>query len=154
MVECIAVQVGAQEIFEKLLLLAAHLALGLFLSGTLGLLLYIVTLPVAQSIWRVADIDFALLGVLTIGVGAGVGCFLGWLNRNLGGRTLALVLLLTLAVALLAAWGGLHESRDVIKHVGKPGIPALTGMVVGAMLGGNALNLLLWIVWTARNPRL
>lgn len=147
-------QVGAHEIFEKLLLLAAHVAVGLFLSGTLGLGLYIVTLPIVQSIWRVADINFALLSVLTIGFGASVGAFLAWLKRDLGGRTLALILLLTLAAALLAAWGGLHNSRDEFKLVGKPGIPALTGIVVGAMLGGNALNMLLWIARTVRNPRL
>ena len=147
-------QVGAHEIFEKLLLLAAHIAVGLFLSGMLGLGLYIVTLPIVQSFWRVADINFALLAVLTIGFGASVGTFLAWLKRDLGGRTLALILLLTLAATLLAAWVGLHNSRDEFKLVGKPGIPALTGIVVGAMLGGNALNLLLWIARTVRNPRL
>jgi len=148
------VRVGAQEIFEKLLLLAAHLAVGLFLSGTLGLGLYIVTLPIVHSFWRVADINYALLGVLVIGFGASVGAFLAWLNRDLGGRALALVLLLTLAAAMLAAWAGLHNSRDEFKLVGRPGIPALTGIVVGAMLGGNALNLLLWVARTVRHPRL
>lgn len=147
-------RVEAQEIFEKLLLLAAHVAVGLFLSGTLGLGLYIVTLPIVQSFWRVADINFALLAVLTIGCGASVGAFLAWLKRDLGVRTLALILLLTLAATLLAAWGGLHNSRDEFKLVGKPGIPALTGIVVGAMLGGNALNLLMWIARTVRDPRL
>ena len=147
-------RVGAQEIFEKLLLLAAHVALGLFLSGTLGLGLYIVTLPIVQSFWRVADINFALLATLTIGLGAGAGTFLAWLNRDLGWRSLALILLLTLAATLLAAWAGLHNSLDAVKLVGKPGIPALTGIVVGAMLGGNALNLLLWIARTVRHPRL
>ena len=147
-------RVGAQEIFEKLLLLAAHVALGLFLSGTLGLGLYIVTLPVVQSFWRVADINFALLATLTIGLGAGAGTFLAWLNRDLGWRALALILLLTMAATLLAAWAGLHNSLDAVKLVGKPGIPALTGIVVGAMLGGNALNLLLWIARTVRHPRL
>jgi hypothetical protein len=64
------------------------------------------------------------------------------------------VLALTVAVTLLTAWAGLHESRDVFKHVGKPGIPALTGIVVGSILGGNALNLVLWTVRSIRNPRL
>ena len=147
-------RVGPQEIVEKLLLLAVHTSVGLFLSGVLGLLLYIVMLPIVQSFWSVADINFALMGVLTIGFGASVGSFLGWLNRDLSRLTLLAIMLLTLAVTLLAAWAGLHNSRDVFKLVGKPGIPALTGIVVGAILGGNALNMLLWAVRTVRNPRL
>lgn len=117
-------------------------------------MLYIVMLPIVQSIWSVADINFALMGVLTIGFGASVGSFLGWFSRDLSRSTLLIILLLTLTVTLLTSWVGLHNSRDVFKLVGKPGIPALTGIVVGAILGGNALNLLLWTVRTVRNPRL
>ena len=147
-------RVDSQEILEKFLVLIAHALLGLFAAGVLGLLLYIVMLPIVQSFWSVADINFALVGVLTIGSGATVGSFLGWLNRDLSRSTLLIILFLTLAVTLLAAWAGLHNSRDVFKLVGKPGIPALTGIVVGAILGGNALNLLLWMVRTVRDPRL
>jgi hypothetical protein len=147
-------RVDSQEILEKFLVLIAHALLGLFAAGVLGLLLYIVMLPIVQSFWSVADINFALVSVLTIGFGATAGSFLGWLNRDLGRSTLLIILFLTLAVTLLAAWAGLHNSRDVFKLVGKPGIPALTGIVVGAILGGNALNLLLWMVRTVRDPRL
>ena len=147
-------RVGPQEIAEKLLLLATHTVLGLFLSGVLGLLLYIVMVPIVQSFWSIAEINFALMGVLTIGFGASVGCFLGWFSRDLSRSTLLVVLILTLAITLLAAWGGLHNSKDVFKHVGKPGIPALTGIVVGAMVGGNVLNMVLWVVRTVNNPRL
>jgi FtsH-binding integral membrane protein len=147
-------RVGPQEIAEKLLLLCTHTALGIFLSGVLGLLLYIVLVPIVQSFWSIADINFALMGVLTIGFGASVGSFLGWLNRDLSRSTLLLILLLTLAVTLMTAWAGLNNSRDMFKHVGKPGIPALTGIVVGAILGGNALNMVLWTVRTVRDPRL
>ena len=147
-------RVGTQDIAEKLLLLLAHTALGIFFSGAFGLLLYVVMVPIVQSFWSIADINFALMAVLTIGFGASVGTFLAWLNRDLSRSTLLLILFLTLAATLLAAWVGLHNSRDVFKHVGKPGIPALIGVVVGAILGGNALNLALWVVRTVRNPRL
>ena len=50
-------RVGPQEIAEKLLLLAAHSALGLVLSGTLGIVLYMVMVPIVQSFWRVTDIQ-------------------------------------------------------------------------------------------------
>ncbi len=147
-------RVGTQDIAEKLLLLLAHAALGIFFSGALGLLLYIVTVPIVQSFWSIADVNFALLAVLTIGFGATAGTFLAWLNRDLSRSTLLLILFLTLAATLLAAWVGLHNSRDVFKHVGKPGIPALIGVVVGAIVGGNALNLALWVLRTVRDPRL
>ena len=147
-------RVDVQDVIEKLILLAVHMSVGLLLSGALGLLLYIVMLPIVQSFWSVAEINFALMGVLTIGFGASVGSFLGWFSRDLDRSALIIILLLTLTVTLLAAWGGLHNSRDVFKHVGKPGIPALTGIVVGAMLGGNAVNLALWVVRAVRNPRL
>ena len=147
-------RVSAQDISEKLLLLVAHASLGIFLSGVFGLLLYIVTVPIVQSFWSIADINFALMAVLTIGLGASAGSFLAWLNIDQSRSTLLLVLFLTLAATLLTAWLGLHNSRDVFKHVGKPGIPALIGIVVGAILGGNALNLLLWTLRTIRDPRL
>ena len=147
-------RVGTQDIVEKLLLLLAHAALGIFFSGAFGLLLYIVMVPIVQSFWSIADINFALLAVLTIGSGATVGTFLAWLNRDLSRSTLLLILFLTLAATLLSAWVGLHNSRDVFKHIGKPGIPALIGIVVGAILGGNALNMALWVVRAVRNPRI
>lgn len=147
-------RVGTQDIVEKLLLLLAHAVLGIFFSGAFGLLLYIVMVPIVQSFWSIADINFALLAVLTIGSGATVGTFLAWLNRDLGRSTLLLILFLTLAATLLSAWVGLHNSRDVFKHIGKPGIPALIGIVVGAILGGNALNMALWVVRAVRNPRI
>ena len=75
-------RVGTQDIAEKLLLLAAHAALGIFFSGAFGLLLYIVMVPIVQSFWSIADINFALLAVLTIGFGATVGTFLAWLEQG------------------------------------------------------------------------
>ena len=83
-------RVSAQDVVEKLLLLAAHAALGIFFSGAFGLLLYVVMVPIVQSFWSIADINFALLAVLTIGSGATVGTFLAWLNRDLSRSTLLL----------------------------------------------------------------
>ncbi len=147
-------RVGIQDITEQLVVLLARAALGLFLSGTFGLGLYILILPIVQSIWEIKDINFALMGVLTIGFGAGVGSFLAWLNRDLDRAATLLMLFLAIAAALIGGWIGLHESRDVYKLGGKPGIPALTGIWIGAVLGGNLLNLPFWIAKTVRSPRL
>ena len=65
-------------------LLAAHAALGVRSSpAPLGLLLYIVMVPIVQSFWSVADINFALMAVLTIGFGASAGSFPGVVEQGL-----------------------------------------------------------------------
>ncbi len=147
-------RVGFQDIAEQLLILLARAALGLFLAGVFGLGLYILLLPIVQSIWQIKDINFALMGVLTVGFGAGVGSFLAWLNRDLHRSRTLLILLLSIAAAAIGAWIGLHENRDAFKLGGLPGIPALTGIVIGAVLGANLLNIPIWIAWSIRNPRL
>ncbi len=144
-----------QDIAEQLAVLLARAALALFLSLTLGVGLYIVLIiPIIHSLWQVKDINFALVAVLTIGLGVAVGSFLAWLNRDLARPTLLLILFLTIAAALIGAWIGLHDSRDTFKLVGQPGSPALTGITLGAIIGANILNLPLWILKTIRHPRL
>ena len=139
---------------ENLVVLIARLVLAVFLSSTLGLLLYVVTFPVVENLSSIIDVNFGMVWVLTIGTGAGIGSFLGWLNRDLKLRYLMLILLLTLAATLLGAWGGLYNSRDVFQLSGVLGNPALKGITVGAILGGNIFNLAIWLVKTIRNPRI
>ena len=147
-------RVGLQDIAEQLLILLARVALGLFLAGLFGLGLYILLLLIVQSVWQIEDINFALMGVLTVGFGAGVGSFLAWLNRDLHRSRTHLILFLSIAAAAIGARIGLHENRDAFKLGGLPGIPALTGIVIGAILGANLLNIPIWIAWSIRNPRL
>ena len=143
-----------QDIAEQAAVILARAALALFLSLILGVGLYIVlVIPIVHSFWQATDINFALVAVLTIGLGAGVGSFLAWLNRDLASSTLLLILFLTIAAALIGAWIGLHQSRDVYKLVGTPGSPTLTGITVGAIIGANILNLPIWILKTIRDPR-
>ena len=136
------------------MVLLARLALALFLSSVLGLLLYVVTFPIVQYLQRITYVNFDLFAVLAIGTGAGIGSFLGWLNRDLKLRFLMLVLFLTLAAALLGAWGGLLNSRDAFQLSGALGNPALAGITIGAILGSNIFNLALWLVKIIRNPRI
>ena len=135
-------------------MLLARLALALFLSSLLGILFYILTFPIVENLSSVIEINFGMVWVLTIGTGAAIGSFLGWLNRDLKLRYLMLILLLTLAATLLGAWGGLYNSRDVFQLSGVLGNPALRGITVGAILGGNIFNLAIWLVKTIRNPRI
>ena len=141
-------------IMESLLLFAARAVLGLFLSSVFGVMLYLVIVPAVESIWKVGYINFALMGVVTIGFGGGVGSFLAWLGRDSGPRLLLVMLVLSLAASMIGAWGGLLNGEDNFRHGGLPGIPALTGIVVGATLGGNIFNLAVWLFRTLRNPRI
>ena len=75
-----------------------------------------------ENLSRIISINFAMLWVLIIGTGAGIGSFLGWLNRDLGLRYLMLVLFLNMAATLLGAWDGQHNSRDVFQLSGVLGI--------------------------------
>ena len=135
------------------MLFAARAALGLFLSSLFGVLLYLVVVPVVESIWRIGYINFALMGVVTIGFGAGVGSFLGWLSRDSRPWLLLVTLVLSLAASMIGGWGGLLNGEDDFKLGGLPGIPALTGIVIGATLGGNIFNVAVWLFTTLRNPR-
>ena len=144
----------AHVVVEGLLLFAARAALGLFLSSLFGVLPYLVLVPVVESIWKIGYINFALMGVVTVGFGAGVGSFLGWFSRGLNRPVLLLMLVMSVAAAMLGAWGGLKSGEDVYKLGGLPGIPALSGIIVGAILGGNIFNVAVWLFTTLRNPRI
>ena len=139
---------------EGLLLFAARTLLGLFLSSLFGVLLYLVLVPVVESIWKIGYINFALMGVVTVGFGAGVGSFLGWLDRDSRPWLLLVTVVLSFAASMIGAWGGLLNGEDHFKLGGLPGIPALTGIVVGATLGGNIFNMAIWLFTTLRNPRI
>lgn len=143
-----------QVVAENFVVLLARAAMALFFSSVLGILLYVVTLPAIQHLGRLTHINFDLYWVLALGIGAGIGSFLGWLNRDLRLRVLMLILFLSLAAALLGAWGGLHSSRDAFVLSGGLGNPALRGTAVGAILAGNIFNLAIWLVKVIRDPRI
>lgn len=143
-----------QDVLEIILVVIARSLLGLFLSSVMGMLLYVVTVPVVQSIWEIREINAALVAVLVFGISSGVGSFLGWLYRDISRTAIVVMLFLSVTASLLGAWGGLHNSQDVYKLLGLPGIPALTGIIYGAVLAGNIFNSTIGIFRKARNPRL
>ncbi len=145
---------GMQDVLESVIVLVTRAVLGFFLSAILGWILYAITLPIVQAISQISEFNAGLIGgVLVFGFGAGVGSFLGWFNRDISRTIVLLMLFLSLASALLGAWGGLHNSRDVINMVGVLGSPALMGIFVGALLGGNIFNITIGVLRTVRSPR-
>ena len=145
---------GLQDLLEIVIVLAARAALGFFLSTILGWILYAITLPIVQAISQISEFNVGLIGgVLVFGFGAGVGSFLGWFNRDLSRSVFLLMLFLSLVSALLGAWGGLYNSRDVIDVIGVLGSPALMGIFVGANLGGNIFNITIGVLRAVRSPR-
>ncbi len=145
---------GIDNVLQNLFVVAARAALGFFLSSVFGVLLYLITVPIVESIWKIGYINFALMGVVTIGFGAGVGSFLGWLRRDFRPWLLLATLVLSLAASMIGGWGGLLNGEDDFKLGGLPGIPALTGIAIGATLGGNIFNMAVWLFTTLRNPRI
>lgn len=143
-----------QDVLEIILVVIARSLLGLFLSSVMGMLIYVATVPVVQSIWELREINAALVAVLVFGIASGVGSFLAWLDRDISRTAIVLMLFLSVTAALLGAWGGLHNSRDAYKLLGLPGIPALTGIIYGAVLAGNIFNSAIGVFRKACNPRL
>jgi hypothetical protein len=143
-------------IIEKLLVLTARALLGLFLSSLAGIALYLLSLIAVISVFEVAKVNFAILAVLALGVGAGTGSFIAWMNRELPLRLQALELLLPVAASVAGAWVGLQRGLelDAIKLVGTPGVPALSVATIGAVLAANIPVVALAIVKAIRNPRI
>ena len=139
---------------EGLLLFAARTMLGLFLSGLLSVVAYLITVPVVLSIWALESVNYPLMAILTVGVAAGVGSFVAWFDRDSPLLLLMIMLVASLAGAFGGAWGGLQHGEDVYKLPGLLGIPTLSALIVGATLGGNLPLATLGVLKAVRGSRL
>ena len=142
-----------QMALESLVVVIARTVLGLFLSALLGLLLYVITVPVVLSIWEPTFVNYPLMGMVAVGVGAGVGSFLAWLDRESPLLVLVVLLALSLGLAMAGAWGGYEHGKDVYRLGGTLGIPALSATIVGGILGANLPHVALGVLKAIRRPR-
>jgi hypothetical protein len=120
---------------EFVLVFIARLTLGIFLSVILGAVCYFTAIGIAHPVSLPTPGVVQLVGVLSIGVGAGSGAFLGWLQFDLPRRILLALVSLSIAAALLGGFLGLQVGREI--RVDVLGIPELRGIFLGAVLGGN-----------------
>jgi hypothetical protein len=137
---------------ESIVILLARGVLGLFLSAILAAAAYLLSLDIALSVWKIS-FSYDLMGILSTCIGAGVGGCLAWFDRDAPLRVMLLNLAVALAAAALGAWLGLQQGKDVFQLGGTLGIPALRGIILGAVLGANLPLIALAALKQVRNPR-
>ena len=97
---------GWEMLLENLLVVLARTVLGLFLSVVLAVAAYLGTLlPVVQA-GELGSIDYRLLATIPIGVGAGVGGYLGWFKREPSPSVQLLLAGVAVAAGIFGAWVG------------------------------------------------
>ena len=139
----------------KFALLFARGVFSLFVAGALGFGLYVMLQALYLSIWGYGGGVVAVL-VLSTGIGAGIGSYISWFDKdfNVGGQVLLLTVALTFG--LVGAWLGLQRGIDIgaLHPIWKPGIPEIHITTMGAVIGANVPLLLLGLYNAIRDPRL
>ena len=152
MLHAIADRWGWKELLKVGLVLSRGV-LGLFVSAVLGFGLYVMSLPVVLSIWGYGD-SLAMLLVLATSIGAGIGSYITWFDRNYNFGVHALLLVVALACAVVGAWLGYGVGVGLDHPIWKPGIPETSFTTIGAVIGANMPLLTLGLYRTIRDPRL
>ena len=152
MLHAIADRWGWKELLKVFLVLARGV-LGLFVSAVLGFGLYVMSLPVALSIWGYGD-SLVMLLVLATGIGAGIGSYITWFDRNFKFGVQALLLVMALTCAVSGAWLGYGVGVGLDHPIWKPGIPETSITTMGAVIGANVPLFLLGLYNAIRDPRL
>ena len=137
----------------KIALVLSRGVLGLFVSGALGFGLYVVSLPVALSIWGYGDSLVALL-LLTTSIGAAIGSYITWFDRDFKLGVHALLLIVALICALAGAWLGYGIGVSVDHPIWRPGIPETSATTMGAVIGANVPLFALGLYRAIMDPRL
>ena len=137
----------------KLFLVLSRGVLGLFVSAVLGFGLYVLSLPVALSIWGYGDSLVTLL-VLATSIGAGIGSYITWFDRNFNLGVQVLLLVVALTGAVTGAWLGYGVGVGLDHPIWKPGIPETSITTMGAVIGANVPLFLLGLFKAIRDPRL
>ena len=141
----------------KVCLVLSRGVLGLFVSGMLGFGLYVMMLPLALSIWGYGNsASLILLLIFSTGIGAGIGSYLTWFERDFRVGMHAALFAVAIGCALIGAWLGLLRGIDVgaLHPIWKPGIPTISVAAMGAVISAN-LPLLAFALYRAiKDPRL
>ena len=131
---------------ENFVAFLTRLALGFFLSLALGGIFYVVAWIIVISFWAITPNTILVMATSGIGVGAGVGGALGWIDLDSPKSQFLFLVIVGILGAIAGAWGGLYYGRTVYIMGGMPGIPELSGIFKGAALGGSLLPLLVGVI--------
>ena len=139
----------------KFVLVLSRGVFALFVSAVVGFGSYVMIQALYLSIWGYGGGVVAVL-VFTTGIGAGIGSYIAWLDREHKLGTQALLLAIALACGLLGAYLGLQRGIDLgaLHPIWKPGIPEIHITTVGAVIGANIPMFALGLFKAIRDPRL
>ena len=141
----------------KVCLVLSRGVLGLFVSGMLGFGLYVLMLPLALSIWGYGNsASLIMLLVFSTGIGAGIGGYLTWFERDFRAGMHAALFAVAVGCALVGAWLGLLRGIEVgaLHPIWKPGFPMISVATMGAVISANLPLLAFALYRTIRDPRL
>ncbi len=141
----------------KVCLVLSRGVLGLFVSGMLGFGLYVMMLPLALSIWGYGNsTSLIMLLVFSTGIGAGIGGYLTWFERDFRAGMHAALFAVAVGCALVGAWLGLLRGIEVgaLHPIWKPGFPMISVATMGAVISANLPLLAFALYRTIRDPRL
>ena len=128
----------------SLVVFVVRLFLGAFLAFFLAAIAFAVT-----RMFIVIPTPTAAL--IIIGVGAGLGGAIGWINPDSPKWQILLILIVGVLGALGGGWGGMSYGGTVYVMGGMPGIPEFSGIVRGAAIGGNIPPLVIGLVRVLRH---
>ena len=139
----------------KFVLVFARGVFALFVAAVVGFGSYVMIQALYLSIWGYGGGVVAVL-VFTTGVGAGVGSYIAWLDREYKLGAQVLLLAIALAFGLVGAYLGLQRGIDIgaLHPIWKPGIPEIHITTVGAVIGANIPMFVLGLFKAIRDPRL
>lgn len=141
---------GWQQVI-KIGLVLCRGVLGLFVSAALGFGLYVLSLPTVLSLRGDAGSVIMLL-VLTSGIGAAIGSYVTWFDRNFRFGVHALLLGVALTCALVGAWLGYEYGVAIDHPIWRPGIPETSFTVIGAVISANAPLFALGLYRAVKDP--
>ncbi len=139
----------------KFVLVFARGIFALFVAAVMGFGSYVMIQALYLSIWGYGGGVVTVL-VFTTGVGAGVGSYIAWLDREHKLGAQVLLLAIALAFGLVGAYLGLQRGIDIgaLHPIWKPGIPEIHITTVGAVIGANIPMFALGLFKAIRDPRL
>ncbi len=131
---------------DNLLPVAVRIALGVFLALIFAGVGYVISWAILVSSWELTPLTVEVTAISAIGTGAGVGGSLGWVDLDAPRPRILLGAMVGVLAALGGAWLGLQYGRAVFIPAGMPGIAELSGILKGAVIGGNLAPVVLGLI--------
>ncbi|MCH8868757.1 MAG: hypothetical protein IIC85_03535 [Chloroflexi bacterium] len=112
------------------MILVVRFGLGISLAFFLAAIVFVITRLLVVHVTPTTTL-------FSIGLGAGLGGALGWINPDSPKLHILFIITLGILGAIGGAWGGMLYGSTVYIMGGMPGIAEFSGLVRGAAIGGN-----------------